>query len=483
MKWHELTALAGFEAVGGNPEIADLQYDSRKVGKGSVFFCIRGESSDGHRFAAQAVESGACALVCEEAIFGLDVPQLVVADSREALAYMAEAFYGFPHKRLKIIGITGTNGKTTATHLIKHILDDYGKRTALMGTNHIIIGDRVIPATHTTPESLEISGYLKEMADAGCEYLVMEVSSHALKQGRVSALDFKIAAFTNLTQDHLDYHKTFDDYLQAKQLLFAGLRQESQGCGVVNYDSPYCADFLSVTKVPVKTYGLKDGADFQGRNIVMDANGTSFDLLFDGDSYPVKMNLIGDFNVYNALTAIAATAAAGVPFNFICQSLSCAKQVKGRFEKIKEKFGPTVIIDYAHTPDGLQNILETANKLGAKRVILVFGCGGDRDRTKRPVMGKIGGSLSDFALITSDNPRTEEPMSIIRMVEEGVKESGGAYEIRCDRREAIHDAVLMADDDDLVVIAGKGHEDYQIIGTEKHHFDDFEEVKKALAFC
>ncbi|HMM05239.1 MAG TPA: UDP-N-acetylmuramoyl-L-alanyl-D-glutamate--2,6-diaminopimelate ligase [Clostridiales bacterium] len=483
MEWHELTALAGFEAVGENREIADLQYDSRKAGKGSVFFCIRGENSDGHRFAAQAVASGASALVCEEMISGLDVPQLVVTDSREALAKMAEAFYGFPHKKLKIIGVTGTNGKTTATHLIKHILDDYGKQTALMGTNHIIIGDRVIPATHTTPESLEISGYLKEMTDAGCEYLVMEVSSHALKQGRVSALDFSIAAFTNLTQDHLDYHKTFDDYLQAKQLLFAGLRQESQGCGIVNYDSPYCADFLSVTKVPVKTYGLKDGADFQGKNIVMDANGTSFDLLFDGGSYLVKMNLIGDFNVYNALTAIAVSAAAGIPLAFISQSLACAKQVTGRFEKIKEKFGPTVIIDYAHTPDGLQNILETANKLRAKRVILVFGCGGDRDRTKRPVMGKIGGSLSDFALITSDNPRTEEPMSIIRMVEEGVKESGGAYEIRCDRREAIHDAVLMADDDDLVVIAGKGHEDYQIIGTEKHHFDDFEEVKKALALC
>ena len=481
MKWHELTALAGFEAVGGDVEIADLQYDSRKVGKGSVFFCIRGECADGHRFAAEAVKNGACALVCEEAREGLEVPQLVVADSRVALAKMAEAFYGFPHKKLKTIAVTGTNGKTTATHLIKHILDEYGKRTALMGTNHIIIGDRVIPATHTTPESLEISGYLKEMADNRCEYLVMEVSSHALTQGRVSALDFNIAAFTNLTQDHLDYHKTFDAYLQAKQLLFAGLRQENQGLGVVNYDSPYCGDFLSVTKVPVKTYGLKDGADFQGKNIVMDADGTSFDLLFDGVTYPVKMSLIGDFNVYNALTAIAATAAAGVPMALICQALAGAKQVKGRFEKIKEKQGPTVIIDYAHTPDGLQNILETANKLGANRVILVFGCGGDRDRTKRPLMGKIGGSLSDFALITSDNPRTEQPMSIIGMVEEGVKESGGAYEIRCDRREAIRDAVAMADDGDLVVIAGKGHEDYQIIGTEKQHFDDFEEVKKALA--
>lgn len=483
MKWHELTALAGYESVGNDPEIADLQYDSRKTEKGSVFFCIRGESSDGHRFAAKAVERGACVLVCEEKIPDLDVPQLIVADSRCALAKMAEAFYGFPHKKLKIIGVTGTNGKTTTTHLIKHILDAYGKKTALMGTNHIIISDRVIPATHTTPESLEISGYLKEMVDNHCEYLVMEVSSHALKQGRVMALDFKTAAFTNLTQDHLDYHKTFDDYLQAKQILFTGLRAENEGCGIVNYDSPYRDRFLAVTKVPVKTYGLKDGADFQGKNIEMDAYGTSFDLLMEGDRYPVKMNLIGDFNVYNALTAIAVAAAEGVNPHFIVEALSSVKQVKGRFEKIKEKFGPTVIIDYAHTPDGLENILETANKLNAKRVILVFGCGGDRDRTKRPIMGKIGGSLADFAFITSDNPRTEEPMSIIRMVEEGVKESGGAYEIRCDRREAIRDAILMAADDDLVVIAGKGHEDYQIIGTEKHHFDDFEEVKKALAHC
>lgn len=483
MKWYELTALAGFEPCGSDPEIADLQYDSRKVGKGSVFFCICGENADGHRFAAKAVASGAVALVCEEVISGLDVPQLIVADSRRALAQIAEAFYGFPHKKLKIIGVTGTNGKTTTTHLIKHILDDAGKKTALMGTNHIIIGDHVIPATHTTPESLEISGYLKAMVDEGCEYLVMEASSHALKQGRVCALDFKTAAFTNLTQDHLDYHKTFADYLKAKQILFTGLSAEKKNRGIVNYDSPYRDDFLAVTKAPTWTYGLKDGADFQAKNIAMDANGTSFDLLFGGKAYPVQMHLIGDFNVYNALTAIAAVAAEDLDLTSIIQSLSGAQQVKGRFEKIKEKFGPTVIIDYAHTPDGLQNIMQTAGRLGAKRVILVFGCGGDRDQTKRPIMGKIGGSLADYAFITSDNPRTEEPMSIIRMVEDGVKESGGAYEIRCDRREAIRDAILMADDDDLVVVAGKGHEDYQIIGTKKHHFDDFEEVKKALALC
>jgi UDP-N-acetylmuramoyl-L-alanyl-D-glutamate--2,6-diaminopimelate ligase len=483
MKWYELTALAGYEPCGSDPEIVDLQYDSRKVGQGSVFFCIRGENADGHHFAAKAVEGGATALVTEEIIPELAVPQLIVADSRKALAKMAEAFYGFPHKKLKIIGVTGTNGKTTTTHLMKHILDDAGKKTALMGTNHIIIGDQIIPATHTTPESLEISAYLEKMVAAGCEYLVMETSSHALKQGRVSALDFKTAAFTNLTQDHLDYHKTFDDYLKAKQILFAELNEENGGRGIVNYDSPYRDDFLAITKVPVWSYGLKDGADFQAKNIVMDANGTFFDLFFGGKTYPVQMHLIGDFNVYNALAAIAAVAAEGIDLHIVLSSLSSAQQVKGRFEKIKEKFGPTVIIDYAHTPDGLKNIMETANKLGAKRVILVFGCGGDRDQTKRPIMGKIGGSLADFSFITSDNPRTEEPMSIIRMVEEGVKESGGTYEIRCDRREAIRDAILMADDDDLVVIAGKGHEDYQIIGTEKNHFDDFEEVKKALELC
>lgn len=482
MKWQELTAKAGFEMNGADPTISNLQYDSRKVGEGSVFFCIRGETADGHRFAAKAVADGAVALVCEENIVGVDVPQLIVADSRNALAQMAEAFYGFPHKALKIIGITGTNGKTTATHLIKHILADYGKKTALMGTNHIIIGDKVIPATHTTPDSLEISCYLREMVDAGCEYLVMEASSHALKQGRVAALDFKTAAFTNLTQDHLDYHKTFDDYLKAKEILFTGLNTKN-GRAVINYDSHYRDDFLDVTKVPVWTYGLKDGADFKAEHICMDANGTSFDLVFQGKVYPVQMSLIGDFNVYNALTAIACVAAEGIDPEGIVKSLATAKQVKGRFEKVKERFGPTAIIDYAHTPDGLQNIMETAKKLGAKRVILVFGCGGDRDQTKRPIMGKIGGTLADYAFITSDNPRTEEPMSIIRMVEEGMKASGGDYEICCDRREAIREAILMADDDDLVVVAGKGHEDYQIIGTEKHHFDDFEEVKNALKLC
>lgn len=295
-------------------------------------------------------------------------------------------------------------------------------------------------------------------------------------------MDFKTGAFTNLTQDHLDYHKTFEDYLKAKEILFTGLDPET-GRGIVNHDSPYCEDFRSVCAAPLWTYGLGEGADFRAENITVTADGTAFDLRFNGAVYPVKMNLIGDFNVYNALTAMAIAVAEGLPMEAVTAAIATARQVRGRFEKVKERFGPTVIIDYAHTPDGLQNILETAEKLRTNRVILVFGCGGDRDKTKRPIMGKIGGTYADYAFVTSDNPRTEDPMSIIRMVEAGVKESGGEYEICCDRRDAIRNAVLMAEDDDIVVVAGKGHEDYQIIGTEKHHFDDFEEVKEALKLC
>ncbi|MBQ4092606.1 MAG: UDP-N-acetylmuramoyl-L-alanyl-D-glutamate--2,6-diaminopimelate ligase [Firmicutes bacterium] len=481
MKWNELLSAAGYSMMAEDPEITSLQYDSRLAEQGCVFFCIRGEASDGHRFAAMAVEKGAVALVCEEKL-ELDVPQLIVEDSRLALAYLAEAWYGLPHKALKILGVTGTNGKTTTTHLVKHILDAAGKKVALMGTNHIIIGDTVYPATHTTPDSLQLSSYLRKMVDAGCEYLIMEVSSHALKQGRTAALDFKTGAFTNLTQDHLDYHKTFDDYLAAKCILFKGLDAE-KGRAVVNIDSSYGEAFVAASSAPVWTYGKGEKADLCASNIEVTTDGTSFDLRFEGEVYPVKIRLIGDFNVYNTLTAIGIAAAEGLDMKTILDAIATAEQVKGRFEKVKEAFGPTVIVDYAHTPDGLQNILETAQKLRTNRMILVFGCGGDRDKTKRPIMGKIGGTYADYSFVTSDNPRTEDPMSIIRMVEEGVKESGGKYEVCCDRRDAIRNAILMAEDDDIVVVAGKGHEDYQIIGTEKIHFDDLEEVKEALKLC
>ena len=480
MKWNELLAAAGYEQTKDDPEIADLQYDSRRVGEGTVFFCLRGENADGHDYAVSAAEKGAAAIVCEEPVAAA-VPQLVVGDSRVALARLAEAWYGFPHRELKIIGVTGTNGKTTTTHLVRHILNDAGKKTALMGTNHIIIGDDVYPATHTTPDSLELSGYLRKMADAGCEYLVMEVSSHGLKQGRCAAISFRAGAFTNLTQDHLDYHKTFDDYLAAKEILFESLDRD--GRGVVNGDSPYRDSFLAVSAAPAVTYGLGKDCDFRAKHIEVTAEGTAFTLVTEEGRFKAKMSLIGDFNVYNALAAIAIAAGEGVPTGMILSSLATAKQVAGRFQKVKGRFGPTVIVDYAHTPDGLENILETAKKLPGKRVILVFGCGGDRDKTKRPIMGRIGGRYADYAFVTSDNPRTEDPMSIIRMVEEGVKESGCEYEVCCDRRDAIRDAVLMADDDDIVVVAGKGHEDYQIVGTEKHHFDDVEEVRAALALC
>ncbi|MEG2148862.1 MAG: UDP-N-acetylmuramoyl-L-alanyl-D-glutamate--2,6-diaminopimelate ligase [Clostridiales bacterium] len=480
MKWCEIVNIFNQETT-VDLDITGVQYDSRKIRQGDLFVCMTGLAADGHNFAEKAVQDGAVALVVEHSL-GLDVPQLVVADARLALAAIAEAFFDYPGEKLRLLGVTGTNGKTTTTHLIKEILDDYGVKAGLIGTNHILIGDKIIPSTHTTPESLEISAYLGDMVAAGCKYGVMEVSSHGLKQGRVSALDFCGAGFTNLTQDHLDFHKSFDDYLAAKQILFKNLgKKDKKAFGVINIDDKYAEKFAEVTSVPMVTYGLHENADYCGSNIQITSAGTEFTLKRKNETFSVKTPLLGNFNVYNVLTTIAMLEMEGLPIEFILQSLAKVKQVRGRFEKVKSLYGPTVVVDYAHSPDGLQNIMNTANAMKKGRLILVFGCGGDRDQGKRPKMGRIGGKAADFAIVTSDNPRTENPEDIISMVEAGVKESGGEYVVIVNRREAIKEAIAMANENDLVVIAGKGHEDYQIIGTKKVHFDDFEEAKKALA--
>ncbi|MDO4541888.1 MAG: UDP-N-acetylmuramoyl-L-alanyl-D-glutamate--2,6-diaminopimelate ligase [Bacillota bacterium] len=479
MKLQEITSLFGLECR-EDKEITAVVYDSRKVSTGSLFVCIPGGTMDGHDFAAAAVSQGAAALVVERYLEDIspEIPQLKVENARLALAKIAEAYYRYPGKELRILGITGTNGKTTTTHLLKEILDAYGAEAGLIGTNHILIGDKVIPATGTTPESLEISVYLRDMVTAGCEYAVMEVSSHGLKQGRVSALDFNGAAFTNLTQDHLDYHHDFEDYISSKELLFRSLQEPAYA--VVNIDDYYSHRFLEATSVRTITCGLRPEADYYAKDIAIEQNGTSFTLLRRGEKFKVHIPLLGNFNVYNVLTAIAMLEAEGLPLDFILASLTKVKQVRGRFEKVRADAGPTVVVDYAHSPDGLKNILNTANSMKKGRLILVFGCGGDRDKAKRPIMGRIGGEMADIPIITSDNPRTEEPASIVAMIEEGVKESGCNYLVEVDRRTAINMAIEMADEDDLVVIAGKGHEDYQIIGREKIHFDDFEEAEKAL---
>lgn len=481
MKIADIAALLGYLETPYQGEITGIQYDSRKVKPGDLFVCLRGLETDGHKYAAKSVAAGAAALLVEEILPDLDIPQIKTGDTRRALATVAEAFYGYPGRRMKLFGITGTNGKTTTTHLVKHVLEAFGKKTGLIGTNHILIGDQVIPSTHTTPESLEISYYLKEMADAGCEYAVMEVSSHGLSQGRVSALDFRGGVFTNLTQDHLDYHKNFEEYLAAKLILFRSLGQTGASAfAIVNGDDNYGKDFIAACAAPVFTYGLTEGADFFASAIAMSAQGTRFDLEYDEKKYRVKIPLLGTFNVYNALAAIALLHREGLPLPFIIDAISRVEQVRGRFQKVDYPYGPVVLVDYAHSPDGLINILKTAKEVKKGKLILVFGCGGDRDKTKRPIMGNIGGQWADFSIITSDNPRTEDPDAIITMVEAGMKESGGEYIILADRRAAIREAISRAADDDLVVIAGKGHEDYQIIGKEKHHFDDFEEALEAL---
>ena len=484
MKLNEIATL--IEARGECPpsEIEAVVCDSRKAADGSLFFCLRGAEADGHQFAAAAVQKGACAIVCEERVpeLAAEIPQLLVADSRRALAFAAEALAEHPSRKLQMLGMTGTNGKTTTTHLIRSVLERYGRKTGLIGTNHILIGEETIPAVNTTPESVEITGYLARMVDAGCESAVMEVSSHGLKQGRVAALDFDVAAFSNLTRDHLDYHGDFDDYLKSKLLLFTTLKED--GRCVVNADDPYGKFFVAAAPGEVKTYGIHSEADFRAENVRLSAAGTAFDLWAEGKAWPVRMPLLGEFNVYNALCAIAVLSAAGVPLDFSVGALAAAPQVRGRFERVEAAAGPTVIIDYAHSPDGLENILKTAQAIKQQgRLFLVFGCGGDRDRSKRPVMGELGARYADYAVVTSDNPRTEDPLAIIAMVEEGVKRLHKPYAVIADRREAIGHAIGRAAAEDVVIIAGKGHEDYQIIGKTKIHFDDFEEAEKALAAC
>lgn len=485
MRLTTMAALLGAEKPLHDCTIDDLCYDSRQVVPATVFFCLRGAAVDGHRFAAKAVAAGACALVVEERLAEIDaaIPQFLVADSRRALARVAEAFFGYPHRELTVIGVTGTNGKTTTTHLIRHVLEKHGCPTGLIGTNYVWDGSQRSVAGHTTPESYEISRYLRRMVDNGCRAVVMEVSSHGLKQGRVSALAFQVAVFTNLSQDHLDYHITFDDYLKAKLLLFQQLT--AGATAVVNGDDVHAADVIAACPVGVnvRTYGFGESVAY--RAVPGEPAAGGFRLCHDGQTYDVCLPLLGRFNIYNGLAALAALASLPtISLTDLCSDFGDAAQVSGRFENVTDGEGPTVIVDYAHSPDGLANILPAAAGLKSTpgaTLCLVFGCGGDRDRGKRPLMGKIAGERADFSIITSDNPRSEDPLAIIEMIEAGMAESGGEYVVLPDRHLAIRLAVLLADDDDIVVIAGKGHEDYQIIGKETVHFDDREEARAALA--
>ncbi|MEB3749458.1 UDP-N-acetylmuramoyl-L-alanyl-D-glutamate--2,6-diaminopimelate ligase [Geobacillus icigianus] len=468
---------------GGNPDIVALEMDSRRVQPGSLFFCLKGFTVDGHDFAAEAAARGAAAMVAERPL-PVDVPVVVVPDSRRAMAILADAFYGQPTHRLHLVGVTGTNGKTTTTSIIEQIARYNGKKTGLIGTVQIKIGDRSYPSVNTTPESLMLQRTFKQMVDEGVEFAAMEVSSHALHQGRVHGCDYDVAVFTNLTQDHLDYHGTMEEYRNAKGLLFAqlGNRYDEQRpkFAVLNHDDPVSQYYKHMTAAPIITYGINEKSDVTAEDIRMTPSGMVFRLCTPHGAAAVETKLVGAFNVYNILAAASACLASGFPLEAIAAALAAVEPVPGRFETVDEGQPFTVIVDYAHTPDSLENALKTVRQFAKRNVYVVIGCGGDRDRSKRPLMARAAVQFADLAIFTSDNPRSEDPKQILRDMEAGVEPSMGAYVTISDRKEAIRYAVHNAQEGDVVLIAGKGHETYQIIGDDVIEFDDRAVARMAL---
>jgi len=455
-------------------EITGVCYDSRQVRPGSLFVCIVGQKTDGHQYAHQAVQAGAAAILAEREIdVGGQAALILTDNTRTGLAKAAANFYGHPSQQLRVVGVTGTNGKTTTTHLIQAILNEYNKPAGIMGTLYARLGDITRDYGHTTPESADIQEFFRLLADNAAEYVVMEVSSHALDLNRVDAIQFGAAIFTNLTQDHLDYHQTMENYRQAKLKLFQMVDVKPENFCIVNNDDPSASHFTEASPVPYYTYGIKSAADVRAVEIQSTLKGTRFTVLFKDQSFPVNMKLIGGFSVYNALAAITFALAEKIPVPVIQQVLANIEGVPGRFEQVDLGQDYTVVVDYAHTPDGLENILRTARELAENRLITVFGCGGDRDRTKRPLMGEIAGRYSDFCIVTSDNPRTEDPQAIIDDILPGLNRVENArYAVVPDRREAIRHAINIAKSGDLVVIAGKGHETYQLVMGQVLDFDD-----------
>ncbi|MBQ3640834.1 UDP-N-acetylmuramoyl-L-alanyl-D-glutamate--2,6-diaminopimelate ligase [bacterium] len=463
-------------------EISGISYNSLTTKKGDIFICIRGEATDGHNYAKNAVEKGASALFCEEAL-DINIPQIIVNDTKRTMADIAAAFYNEPSKEFNLIGVTGTNGKTTVTHLIQKIIEKNGEKCALIGTlgYKLSSNDEYKEAKHTTPQPPELQHDFRLMADEGIKNVIMEVSSHSLEQRRVGCCDFNGAVFTNLTQDHLDYHITMRNYFKAKAILFENLKQGS--FAVINADDEYAKDFISIVPkgVSILTYGVKTDADVKAKDIDFSVDGAKLTVEFGGKSEKMNLHLNGMFSVYNALAAFAAALSMGIDYKTIISALENTKSVAGRFEIVSKK--PLVIVDYAHTPDGLENVLKAARELTPKmsKLICLFGCGGDRDTTKRPKMGKIADELSDKVVVTSDNPRSEDPQLIISDIMTGIKTvDTQRIFVEPDRGLAIKFLKNISSPEDVIVIAGKGHEDYQILKNETIHFDDREEAKKVF---
>ncbi|MBU3176375.1 UDP-N-acetylmuramoyl-L-alanyl-D-glutamate--2,6-diaminopimelate ligase [Clostridium estertheticum] len=477
MKLRKIMENINFNLIKGDIDIdiKKIQYDSRKVKKGDVFFAIEGYNLDGHKYIQSAINNGAVAVVCQKDIEdGLDIVVIKVEDARRTLAISAANYYENPSRSMKMIGITGTNGKTTSAFMIKAILEQSGYKVGLIGTIANFIGKKKIHTERTTPESLELHELFKEMVDSNVDYCVMEVSSHSLSLDRVYGIEFCESIFTNLTQDHLDFHKTFENYFNAKLKLF-----KLSKTSVINIDDEYGAKAYNLIKNSKLSFALNHTADIMASNIKMHSRGSKFTLKYKESSFDIELNIPGNYNVYNALGCIAVCLNQGIEIPVIKKALQKV-QVPGRCELVENNhnLGFEIILDYAHTPDGLENILETAREFTKGKLISVYGCGGDRDKTKRPIMGRIGTNLSDFSFITSDNPRTEDPLEIIKDVVRGIEKNN--FEIIENRREAIKRAIESATTGDIIVIAGKGHEDYQILKDKTIHFDEREVISEIL---
>jgi UDP-N-acetylmuramoyl-L-alanyl-D-glutamate--2,6-diaminopimelate ligase len=494
-----LNSIRPYDLEGSpDPDIVGLTYDSRQVKPGVLFVALRGYSQDGHAFIRNAVQNGAAAVVGEsfEGENGThpNVTKIQVPDSRRALSRLAANFYGRPFEGMNLTGITGTNGKTTTSYLIESILYAAGLQPGVIGTINYRSPDQTWDASVTTPESLELMQTLRKMADAGVSDVVMEVSSHALEQGRVEDCPFRVAVFTNISRDHLDYHHSMEEYFRAKSLLFQKLRNKAKA--VINWDDPKGKDLANLTDSPIVTYGLGKDCDVRAAEVRSTRDGLTAKLTTPAGEIGIKSSLIGDFNIYNILAASAAALCMDIEPGMIESGISQIKGVPGRLELVENRRSLTIVVDYAHTPDALTKALEAIESLaGGERLITVFGCGGDRDKGKRREMGYAAGKLSDLVVVTSDNPRTEDPEAIITQIEKGViasgmkkldalpshRAAGSGYILDPDRGRAIRKAIEAANKRDIILIAGKGHEDYQIIGKDKRHFDDREVAAEAAS--
>ena len=460
----------------GDLDITDISYDSRKTVPGGLFVAISGYTVDGHAYISKAVENGAACVVCERPP-EIDVPYVLVEHSRRALALLGANWYGRPAEKMVMTAVTGTNGKTSTTYLLKAVLEQAaGAKVGLIGTNQNMIGDEVLPTERTTPEGFELHKLFRQMLDAGCTYVVMETSSHALFEGRVHGITFAVGIFTNLTQDHLDFHVTMENYCDAKAVLFQNCK-----AGVVNADDPWTERLMKDATCRRYTYAEHAAADLRAENISLGADHIAFDAVTAAERVPVRVNIPGGFMVYNTLDVLGAALQLGVSLEKSAEVLARVPHVKGRVEVVPTPGKDyTILIDYAHSPDSLENVLKSVKGFAKGRTVAVFGAGGDRDKTKRPKMGKIAADIADFAIVTSDNPRTEDPDQIIREIAAGMEGTATPYVTITDRVQAIHYAMDHAERDDVIVLCGKGHETYQEVGHEKRHMDEREIVADYL---